>query len=57
MPKFMTYQRPTPVNKTSWNGKPGAKPYQPARKPGAARPAHEPQKPALPIMRNGIKSH
>ena len=57
MPKFMTYQRPTPVNKTSWNGRPGASPYQPARKPGAARPAHEPQKPALPIMRNGIKSH
>ncbi len=23
MPKFMTYQRPAPVNKQSWGGKPG----------------------------------
>jgi hypothetical protein len=23
MPKFMTYQRPTPVNKQSWGGKTG----------------------------------
>jgi hypothetical protein len=23
MPKFMTYQRPVPVNKQSWAGRPG----------------------------------
>lgn len=31
MPKFMTYQRPTPVNKQSWSGKPGHA-YGPIRK-------------------------
>lgn len=36
MPKFMTYQRPTPVNKAAWSGRPAANPYQPERKPGAA---------------------
>jgi len=29
MPKFMTYQRPAPVNKTSWSGRPGGNAYQP----------------------------
>ena len=28
MPKFMTYQRPAPVNKTSWSGRPGGNAYQ-----------------------------
>ncbi len=33
MPKFMTYQRPTPVNKSAWGGgKAGGNPYQPARR-------------------------
>ena len=32
MPKFMTYQRPTPINKQSWAGRPGANPYQPVRR-------------------------
>jgi hypothetical protein len=31
MPKFMTYQRPAPVNKQSWGGKPGH-PVGPANK-------------------------
>ncbi len=32
MPKFLTYQRPAPVNKQSWGGKPGHA-YGPTRKP------------------------
>lgn len=40
MPKFMTYQRPTPVNKQSWGGRPGATPYQPQRKQGSAPDPH-----------------
>lgn len=32
MPKFMTYQRPTPVNKSSWTGRAGSNPYQPVRR-------------------------
>jgi len=47
MPKFMTYQRPAPVNKTSWTGRPGGNAYQPIRRP-AAHPAPEPHKPTLP---------
>lgn len=31
MPKFMTYQRPAPINKQSWGGKPGHA-YGPLRK-------------------------
>ena len=57
MPKFMTYQRPTPVNKAAWSGRPGTNSYQPMRKPGAAHPAHEPQKPTLPILPKGSKPH
>ena len=55
MPKFMTYQRPTPVNKAAWSGRPAANPYQPERKPGAAHAAHERQKPALPILPTSFK--
>lgn len=44
MPKFMTYQRPAPVNKQSWSGKPGA----PFGKPGKQAP-----KPA-PVVRNPV---
>ena len=35
MPKFITYQRPQPVNKAAWggkNGRPGGNPYQPVRR-------------------------
>jgi len=55
MPKFMTYQRPTPVNKQGWAGRPGANPYQPVRRsPG--HPVPELQKPALPSLLGGPKS-
>ncbi|MDB5538748.1 MAG: hypothetical protein JWQ89_475 [Devosia sp.] len=54
MPKFMTYQRPVPVNKANWTGKPGADAYLPARKlKAAAPPATEPARPALPVPPNG----
>jgi hypothetical protein len=46
MPKFMTYQRPAPVNKNAWAGRPGANPYQPPRKGGRQLP--EGAKPGLP---------
>lgn len=46
MPKFMTYQRPTPVNRNAWAGRPGTGPYQSPRKGG--RQLLEPVKPALP---------
>lgn len=32
MPKFFSYQRPAPVNKQAWGGKPGYA-YGPIRKP------------------------
>ena len=51
MPKFMTYQRPTPVNKANWGNKPGGSPYQPIRK---AKP-EEPAKPSLPPLLNGFR--
>jgi hypothetical protein len=54
MPKFMTYQRPLPVNKARWNGKSG-NPHQPARAlPPAAKPAPEQPKPVFPA---GFKPH
>jgi hypothetical protein len=51
MPKFMTYQRPIPVNKANWSGKPGGHPYQPIRKVKAAT------KPAKSTLPNGLKPH
>jgi hypothetical protein len=47
MPKFMTYQRPAPVNKANWRGKPGT----PWGKPGKQipKPAPEARIPALDI--------
>lgn len=57
MPKFMTYRRPVPVNKTAWVGRPGANAYQPVRKPKAAPPAPEQQRPGLPaLLPPGFKS-
>ena len=47
MPKFMTYQRPVPVNKQSWGGKPGHT-HGPARKP--AKVARTELLPALPKL-------
>jgi hypothetical protein len=44
MPKFITYQRPAPVNKAGWGGgKPDRHPYQPLR-----RPPLPPVQPGLP---------
>ena len=47
MPKFMTYQRPMPVNKSGGAGKPGA----PLGKPGkqAPKPAPELRQPQLEL--------
>lgn len=54
MPKFMTYQRPAPVNKQSWNGRPTANPHQPVRRStGPAAP--EPHRLVLPPLLNGPK--
>jgi hypothetical protein len=41
MPKFMTYQRPTPVNTAAWGGKAGHSPYQPVRRQPASKPSPE----------------
>ena len=52
MPKFLSYQRPTPVNKQSWGGKPGQA-YGPVRKPAKVvkADAPEPRLPPLPVDR------
>ena len=42
MPKFITYQRPTPVSRQNWNGGTKQQPL-PRRKPSGAKPT-----PALP---------
>ena len=55
MPKVMTYQRPAPVNKTSWSGRPGGNAYQPVRRP-PARPLPGPQALTLPPLPGGPKS-
>jgi hypothetical protein len=39
MPKFMTYQRPAPVNKSNWGGKPGTTWGRPGKQ--APKPAPE----------------
>ncbi len=55
MPKFMTYQRPTPVNKQGWGGRALANPYPPARRP-AGHPAPDQLKQGLPPLPGGPKS-
>ncbi len=47
MPKFSTYQRPMPVNKAGWTGRPGT----PFGKPGkqAPKPAPEARQPQLEL--------
>lgn len=39
MPKFITYQRPAKVDKSSWRGRPGA----PVGKPGKQAPRWAPE--------------
>lgn len=38
MPKFITYQRPAPINKQNWNGTSKQQPI-PRRTPGEVKPA------------------
>jgi hypothetical protein len=38
MPKFLTYQRPTPVSKQSWNHAPDRKADVPRRAPEQQKP-------------------
>jgi hypothetical protein len=47
MPKFITYQRPAPVNKAGWGGgKAGRHPHQPVRRPQLPPVVHGPPGPA-----------
>ena len=47
MPKFITYQRPAPVNKGKWAGRPGAPPM--TRKEGKKLPTLAPEAPAAKL--------
>ena len=38
MPKFMTYQRPVPVDKANWGGKPGTSWANPVSRLQSPRP-------------------
>ena len=49
MPKFMTYQRPSPANKNTWKGQSSPNPYQPVRKGKYAPAIPETTRPALPV--------
>jgi len=51
MPKFMTYQRPTPVNKANWGPRTGANPYQPVRR---NQPAQRPDLPEIRLDLPGL---
>jgi hypothetical protein len=42
MPKFLTYQRPTPVKKGNWNAAPDRKAPLPLRAPAADKPSLQP---------------
>ena len=42
MPKFMTYQRPAPVNRGNWNATPGRKPVLPIKAPQQAKKVEAP---------------
>ncbi len=55
MPKFMTYQRPTPVNKANWTGSNARNPHQPVRGPSRVAKAQDAAKPALPARPPGFK--
>jgi hypothetical protein len=47
MPKFLTYQRPAPVDKGNWNATPGRKAQLPVRAPARDKPAPLPALPPL----------
>lgn len=54
MPKFLSYQRPAPVNKGNWNGAPKLK----ASTPPKAQPAARPEVPAvLPKLNEIVGKH
>ena len=54
MPKFMTYQRPAAVDKSSWQGKqPGVAHGKPGKQ--APKPAPESKKPVLNIQLSSLK--
>ena len=52
MPKFMTYQRPAPVNRQARGGKPGVAYGKPGRQ--APKPAPETRQPTLDIKLPGL---
>jgi hypothetical protein len=54
MPKFLTYQRPAPVNKQNWSGKPGTTYGKPGRH--APKPAPQARSPVLDIKLPGLKT-
>ncbi len=57
MPKFMTYQRPTPVNKDAWMGRSGTNPHRPGRNGKTVPAVLEATRPTLRvILPTGFKS-
>ena len=54
MPKFLTYQRPAPVNKANWSGKPGTAYGKPGKQ--LPKPAPAARSPVLDIKLPGIKT-
>ena len=51
MPKFITYQRPAPVNKSSWHGNPGASFGKPGKRgPRSAPATRKPAQDAMPKL-------
>ena len=54
MPKFLTYQRPAPVNKAGWGGKPGTAYGKPGKQ--LPKPAPQARNPVLDIKLPGLKT-
>jgi len=51
MPKFMTYQRPAPVSKQSWNHAPDRKSDVPRKPPEQQKPVTTPLPPLEQLLR------
>ena len=51
MPKFMTYQRPAPVSKQSWNHAPDRKAELPRKAPEQQKPVPAPLPPLEQLLR------